>query len=227
MSIHDRDLLLVQRLSEPFKIEAKDARPYFNTPLPVATKTVLGGVKAGAYVTISDTGVISAEIPHVLRFRGLIAASADAPTGAEEGDVWVFNSAGTLNSSWGRLQGSAVDSRDMALWDGVQWDVIGNIGAGDALIGLTADAPVYINTSVPHHPHIGVAEATTQAKGVVTLANAADIALGSYGKVVDAAQLKVVADRIGTGSSGGAGTGGTIPANTFMPYDLNTLRTLP
>lgn len=235
MAIHDRDLLLIQRLSEPFKIEAQAAKAYFDTPLPVATRSQLGGVKAGSYVTIDSNGLISADIPHVLRFKGLVAASADAPAGPSEGDVWVFNSDGSLNSSWGRLQGETVNSRDMVLWDGVQWDIIGETGSGIGLAGLTYDYPVFIDSSIPHQPHIGIHEATTNGKlGVVRLATAQDVALGSYGAVVDAAQLKVVADRIaaggGTGTGTGTGTGitaGAIPANTFMPYDITTLRTLP
>lgn len=230
MAIHDRDFMLVQRLNEPFKIEAQEAKQYFDTPLPVASRTTLGGVKIGQYITVTSDGSISAEMPHVLRFRGLLSYSDNAPTGATEGDVYVFNNSGTLNTSWGRLQGTEVNPRDMVLWDGVQWDIIGDAGAGDSLTGVAADEPIYIDHTIPHHPHIGVREATVQAFGVVKLASPADISLGSYGKVVDAAQLKVVADRIATGqppSGGGGSAGGSIPANTFMPYDISTLRTLP
>jgi hypothetical protein len=67
---------------------------------------------------------------------------------------------------------------------------------------VTATAPLHV-ASPTTTPALTIDNASTTAAGVVQLADAAAVTAGTAGRVVDAAQLKVVADAVTTAAAGG------------------------
>jgi hypothetical protein len=67
---------------------------------------------------------------------------------------------------------------------------------------VTATAPLHV-ASPTTTPALTIDNASTTAVGVVQLADAAAVTAGTAGRVVDAAQLKVVADAVTTAAAGG------------------------
>jgi len=133
--------------------------------LPAATTAVLGGIKVGTNLTVTSDGTLSANIAGALTYAGTIDATAAAPVPPKTDGLYVSSKAGSINASFTGASGSTAVG-DWLLYDGTKWDVV----QASAAVG----------------------DATTSAKGVVQLADAAAIAAGTTGRVVDAAQLKVV-----------------------------------
>lgn len=76
---------------------------------------------------------------------------------------------------------------------------------------VTGTAPVNVATGTTT-PVISVADASTTAKGIVQLADAAAVAAGTVGRVVTADQLKATNDAVATATAGGlANVVGTAP----------------
>lgn len=67
---------------------------------------------------------------------------------------------------------------------------------------VTATAPLHVATPTTT-PALTIDHASTTADGVVQLADATAITAGTAGRVVDAAQLKVVSDALATATAGG------------------------
>lgn len=127
------------------------------TALPIASATVLGGIKVGANLTIdSSTGVLSVTIPSVLTYEGVWTNAAAAPTSANDGGplqsgmfwVWDAPDATLNNSNWGNADGEQVTMGDRILYDGSGFDIIpsaaggavNSIVAGDNITVLTTGA---------------------------------------------------------------------------------------
>ncbi len=177
--------------------------------------------------------------------------------------TYVFSDSGNLTGTgWGAIANQPVNNRDMVLYDGTKWDLVGMAGGGGSLTGVTGTAPVTVTNTDPAKPNISVGnaiasatgaggsaglltavdkekldgiasgakagtvttisataplhvttptttpaltidDATVLAKGVVQLADAAAFTGGTAGRVVDAAQLKVVSDAVATAAGGG------------------------
>lgn len=165
--------------------------------LPTASATVLGGVKVGTNLAIDGAGVLSATVPGALVFKGAVLPTAAAPTGAAKGDTYAMSAAGTLDASWG-LGAKAVDASDLMMYTGTAWDHVGNNHA--TVVDITATLPISVDKTNPAQPGLSIADATAAAKGVVQLADATAITGGTASRVVDAAQLKVVNDRLPVGT---------------------------
>lgn len=213
------------------------AAPY---TLPVATATVLGGVKAGgANISIAADGVISASIAGAVEYQGTADLTA-APTGGAAapvtGALYVSSTAGTVNAGWTGIAGATVSVGEMVIWDGTKWDIVG-IGASTGVTSVTGSAPIVI-TGTATAPVVGVDDATETAKGVVQLADAAAITAGtSTTLVTTVAQLTAaIAAAAAVYASDAETVAGTIadkavtPASgkaAYMPLDLSTLPALP
>ena len=165
--------------------------------LPTASATVLGGVKVGTNLAIDAAGVLSATVPGALVFKGAILPTATQPAGAVKGDTYAISTAGTLDASWG-LGAKAVDAGDLMMYTGTAWDHVGNNHA--TVVDITATLPISVDKTNPAQPGLSIADASTTAKGVVQLADATAITGGTANLVVDAAQLKVVNDRLPVGT---------------------------
>lgn len=101
--------------------------------LPAATSSVLGGVKAGENVTISEDGTISAvqgtvdltpyakksDLTTVYKYRGSVDTYADLPTnGQAVGDVYNVVAADSANG---------VNAGDNLAWNGNTWDNLSGV----------------------------------------------------------------------------------------------------
>jgi hypothetical protein len=209
------------------------AAPY---TLPVATASVLGGVKAGgSNISITADGVISASIAGAVEYQGIADLTA-APTGGATapvtGHLYVSSAAGTIDAGWTGIGGTTAAIGEMVIWDGAKWDIVG-IGASSGVTSVTGSTPIVV-TGTAAAPVVGVNDATATAKGVVQLADAAAITAGtSTTLVTTVAQLTAAAAVYASNAETKAGTvanKSVTPASgkaTYMPLDLSTLPALP
>jgi hypothetical protein len=160
-------------------------------PTAIATAATLGAVKTGTNIKIAADGTISANLPGALVYRGAKDLTAAPPATPAQGDVYLSSKAGTIAAGWTGIGGTTTIAGDMVLWDGAKWDKVGSTGTG--ITSVTGSAPIKI-AGTAAVPDVQVTDASTAAKGVVQLADAAAITAGAAGRVVDAAQLKAVSD---------------------------------
>lgn len=263
MAVQSTDLLVVNRTGTNYKVAWSTLKADAAFTLPTAAAATLGGVKVGTNLTIDGGGVLSANLPGALVYKGTTDLTGTAPAGPASGHVYVNTAAGTVGASWTGINGKTATVGEMVLWDGAKWDIVGNGGAAGVtrvtgtapvVVGGTAQQPditvsaasttaagllsaadktkldgiaaaaqpgtvTTVTASSPLHvttatttPALTIDDATGTAKGVVQLADAAAVTAGTAGRVVDAAQLKVVSDAVATAVGGGVTTiNGTAP----------------
>jgi hypothetical protein len=235
MALQNNDLFVVNRAGTSYKLDYQSLAAALAYTLPTASGTVLGGIKVGTHLSIDANGVLSANLPGALVYKGTIAANAAAPTAPASGDVWILSSAGTITgASWGPFAGTSVNTGDMLIYAGTKWDHVGSSGGGGAagVTGVDVTAPV-TKAGTAAQPLIGVSAASTTAAGVVQLADAAAITAGTTGRVVDAAQLAAAAVVYASSAETLAGTitnKAVTPAAgkaTYLPLNFTTLTALP
>ena len=224
---------------------------------PIASTTLLGGVKQGTGVAISADGTLSVTVTGGLAYKGTTDPTAAPPATPKNGDVYIASVGGAYNAGWG-LTGTATQG-GLLIYESSKWDAVGQasapvksdwnaaVGAAGEILhkpgaasttvaglmsatdkvkldGVATGAEVNVQSDwkqtdntkddfIKNKPVIAAAaDATATTKGVVTLADAAAITAGTAGRVVDAAQLKVVNDAIATATGGGiTGLSGTAP----------------
>ena len=233
MALQNNDLFVVNRAGTSYKLDYQSLQAALAYTLPTSSGTVLGGVKVGTNLSIDSNGVLSANLPGALVYKGTIANTAPAPGGVTSGSVYLLSSAGKLtDASWGVLQNTNVNTGDMLVYTGTAWDHVGSAGGAGGVTGVDVTAPV-TKAGTAAQPLIGVAAATTAAAGVVQLADAAAITNGTAGRVVDAAQLAAAAVTYASNAETIAGTitnKAISPASgkaAYMPLNLTTLTALP
>jgi len=233
MAFQNTDVFVINRAGTNYKVDYQSLQAALAYVLPKADGTNLGGIKVGANLSIDANGVLSANLPGALIYKGTLAATATAPTGPASGDVYVLSSAGTLTgSSWGTLAGTSVGIGDLLIYAGTKWDHVGSAGGTAGVTSVDVTAPV-TKAGTAAVPLIGVSDATTAAKGVVQLADAAAITAGTAGRVVDAAQLAAAAVVYASAADTTAGTitnKAVTPAGgkaAYMPLDISKLTALP
>lgn len=201
MTLQASDLFYVQRAGQGYKLSYSNLGA--NYTLPTASSSTLGGIKVGTNLSINaGTGVLSANLPGALRYKGVLnlTDSADVPASPVIGDVWINTTAGNIDPGFTGLSGRG-STGEMILWDGSKWDVVG-LGAANGVVSITGTAPVTI-AGTAAIPVVSVADATATTKGIVQLADAAAITAGTIGRIVDAKQLKAVADQVAAAAAGG------------------------
>ena len=154
--------------------------------LPVASATVVGGIRIGTNLSIDKDGIVSATVPGALTYEGTLDATGAPPGSPATDGLWINTTAGTINAGFTGLTGTAA-AGDWFLFDGTNWDRVGS-GAGTGVTSVTGTAPIVIGGTATA-PDVTVSAASTTAVGVVRLADAAAITAGTAGRVVDAAQL--------------------------------------
>ena len=87
--------------------------------------------------------------------------------------------------------------------DTTGWAVTNNGGDGVGVETVSGAVPITVNSDDAANPIVSVSDATTSAVGVVQIASDTDVANGTAGVVVTAAQLKTTNDNI---SAAGGGT---------------------
>jgi hypothetical protein len=233
MALQNNDLFVVNRAGTSYKLDYQSLKTALAYTLPAADGTNLGGIKVGTNLSIDGNGVLSANLPGALVYKGTIANTAAAPGGVTSGAVYLLSSAGKLtDASWGALQNTNVNTGDMLVYTGTAWDHVGSAGGAGGLTGVDVTAPI-TKAGTAAQPLIGVSAATDSAAGVVQLANAAAIAAGTTGRVVDAAQLAAAAVVYASSAETLAGTitnKAVTPAGgkaTYLPLNFTTLTALP
>lgn len=234
MALQAGDLFVVNRAGTSYKLDYSALETAVAYTLPTSSGTVLGGVKVGANLAIDGNGVLSANLPGALIYKGTIAPSAAAPSGPSSGDVWLANAAGTLtDASWGTLTGTSVNAGDMLIYAGTAWDHVGSSGGSGGVTSVTGTTPIAV-TGTAAAPVVGIADATDAAKGAVQLADAAAITAGtSTTLAVTVAQLdaaKAVYASSAETLTGTVTNKSVTPAGgkaTYMPLNISTLTALP
>ena len=171
--------------------------------LPVATDTILGGVKVGSGLTITGDGVLSATLEGALEYKGSIDVTQPAPA-AEQGDLYINETAGQADSSFTGIAGQQVLENALVVYDGATWNTA-DLQVDTGVVSVTGSDPITINNADPKRPIVGVKDASTTQKGVVTLASASDLAAGATDKVVTADQVQELTGAVlPVGTSDGA-----------------------
>ena len=98
--------------------------------LPTASASVLGGIKVGANLTISGSGVLSATGGggggSSITFKGTANFTQSAPSNPATGDLWLNDTAGT--GAWAGFSGDTVGVNDRAFYNGAEWDRLPGTG---------------------------------------------------------------------------------------------------
>jgi hypothetical protein len=233
MAFQNTDVFVINRAGTNYKVDYQSLKNAVAYTLPTADGTNLGGIKVGANLAIDANGILSANLPGALIYKGTIAPTATAPASPTSGAVYLTTAAGKLtDASWGTLQNTDVNAGDMLIYAGTAWDHVGSAGTTGGISAVNVTAPV-TKTGPAGTPTLGVADATTAAKGVVQLADATAITAGTAGRVVDAAQLAAAAVVYASSADAIAGTitnKAVTPAAgkaAYMPLDISTLTALP
>jgi hypothetical protein len=150
--------------------------------LPVATATVLGGVKVGTGLDVTADGILSVAM-EVVELLGSADPTAAAPA-ATIGNAYIANAAGVADASWTGIAGVEVAAGDILLYDGTDW-IHNQAQSISGVLSVTGVAPVVIGGTA-EAPEISVALATATTTGVVSVGD---------GLAVDAAGvLSLLAD---------------------------------
>ena len=107
------------------------ATPY---NLPIASASVLGGIKVGANLSISGSGVLSATGGGGgggIVFKGTADFTSTAPSNPDVGDLYLNDTAGT--GAWAGFNDVAVGIDDRAFFNGADWDRLPSGGGGEVL----------------------------------------------------------------------------------------------
>ena len=172
--------------------------------LPVATSTVLGGIKVGDHLAITPDGVLSVDMPGALTYRGAVNVTEPAPAEPKQGDVYIAEPGGTAHSSWTGIAGDNILDNALLLYNGTEWDAA-DLAVETGVMDVNGTDPITVDKTNPKQPLIGVKDATTEQKGVVELADATDLANGATDKVVTADQVQEIAGAVlPVGTSDGA-----------------------
>ena len=91
------------------------------------------------------------------------------------------------------------------MYDGSQWDIIGSSGGG-GVQSVDATLPIEVNDDDSSVPIISINAATTTSFGSAQLATQNDVDNSATNRVVTAALLKVVDDRVSAAVAGGVNT---------------------
>ena len=173
--------------------------------LPIASASILGGIKVGGGLSIDGTGVLSTTLQGALKYKGATDITGQAPAAPENGDLYINEVAGLADGSWTGIAGSSVLENAFVIWDGSSntWNTA-DLAVDAGVTSITGTDPITVDNSNPASPIIGVEDATTSQKGVVTLATATDIENGTANKVVTSDQLAAyVAAGVPIGSTDG------------------------
>ena len=158
--------------------------------LPIASDTVLGGIKVGGGLSITGDGVLSTTLQGALKYKGATDITGTAPSSPENGDLYINEVAGLADASWTGIAGESVLVNAFVIWDGNSstWNTA-DLAVDAGVTSISGTDPITVDVTNPAAPIIGVEDATTSQKGVVTLATATDIENGTANKVVTSDQL--------------------------------------
>ena len=173
------------------------------------TDLLLVGRGGGSFRATAQALKTYVESGDGLTFRGAVDLTATPvldPNPPAVGDLYINNTAGTVNAGWTGAAGSATDVGDRVLWDGTRWDLVTSsqdVGVTD----VSVTAPI-VDTGTAAEPNIGISAATNAAQGAVQLADEAYQGDGTLNTTNDEdvlikAHFDELAGRITAASGGG------------------------
>lgn len=187
--------------------------------LPVASETVLGGIKVGSGLTINGDGTLSATLEGALEYKGSTDVTQTAPA-AEQGDLYINEVAGQADASWTGIAGELVLENALVVYDGTTWNTA-DLKVDTGVVEVTGTDPIEVNSADPKRPIVGVKDASTTQKGVVTLASASDLAAGASDKVVTADQVQELTGAVlPVGTSDGAVLTFAVAGSNWISVDF-------
>ena len=139
--------------------------------LPIATATVLGGVKVGSGLDVTADGTLSV-VMEVVELLGSADPTAAAPA-ATIGNAYIANKAGAAGATWTGIVGTQVAAGDILLYDGTNW--IHNQAASiSGVTSVTGVAPITIGGTATA-PEVSVALATATTVGVASFGDGLNV----------------------------------------------------
>jgi hypothetical protein len=141
--------------------------------LPIASSTVLGGVKVGSGLEIDATGVLSL-IVEVVELLGSADPTAAAPPNPTTGNAWVANATGPADATWSGIAGEAVSAGDLLIYDGANWIHCFSSAGTSGVMTVTGTAPITV-AGTATAPVVGVSIATDKALGVVMVGDGLEV----------------------------------------------------
>ena len=132
--------------------------------LPIATATVLGGVKVGSGLDVAADGTLSLQI-EVVELLGSADPTTAAPA-ATTGNAYIANATGIADASWTGIAGKAIAAGDILLYDGTNW-IHNRANDQSGVLSITGTAPVVVGGSTTA-PVISVSLATATKVGVAS-----------------------------------------------------------
>ncbi len=132
---------------------------------------ILVGRGGGSFRTTAESLRNYIETGDGLTFRGsadLTASPVIHPNPPAVGDLYVNNTAGTVNAGWIGAAGQTADVGDRVFWDGSEWDLVTS-SSDVGVIDVSVIAPI-TDSGTAAEPVIGISDATNAAIGAVQLA---------------------------------------------------------
>jgi hypothetical protein len=145
--------------------------------LPIATATVLGGVKVGTGLDVTADGTLSV-VMEVVELLGSADPTAAAPA-ATIGNAYIANAAGVADASWTGIAGKTIAAGDILLYDGTNW-IHNQAQSISGVTSVTGVAPVVIGGTA-EAPEVSVSVATATAVGVASFGDG--LAIDAAGRV--------------------------------------------
>ena len=134
--------------------------------VPVATASVLGGIKVGTNLSITSSGVLSASIAGALVYKGQKDfTAAPGSLSQQVGHLYINSTAGVANSGWTGFGGEDVIAGDMAIWNGSSWDLNASGTGTEGVLTVTSSAPL-VTAGSSSNPSLSITAASPSSSGV-------------------------------------------------------------
>jgi len=201
--------------------------------LTKASQSNLGGVIVGSGLQIQD-GVLSADIPNVLVFKGSVAVDTDsAPPSPAAGWAYISKTQAIANETWVGIAGKTIPSGELIVFDGTNWAESGNIGTV-GVESILAGPGITVLDPNSSAPTVQVNDQVVQVTGDVTIngektftktivgdisGNASSADTATQADVSAACTKQVLA-------TNGLSGGGALTADVVLQCDNTVVRTI-
>lgn len=134
--------------------------------VPVATASVLGGIKVGTNLSITAAGVLSASIAGALVYKGTKDfTAAPGSLSQQVGHLYVNSTSGVANAGWTGFGGEDTIAGDMAIWNGSSWDLNASGTGTEGVLTVTSSAPL-VTAGSSSNPSLSITAASPSSSGV-------------------------------------------------------------
>jgi hypothetical protein len=168
MPVQPADLMLLQQSGTQYKVSAATLKAFMQADagLPIASTSVLGGIKVGQNLSITGDGVLSAEVPGALVYMGTKDfTAAPGSLNQQVGHLYVNTTNGTANAGWIGFGGETVNIGDMAIWNGSTWDLNASGSGEQGVLTVSSTAPI-VTGGTATNPSLSITAATPSSSGV-------------------------------------------------------------